>query len=99
MHNSVSCLSPLDANQQFNADGDVLANSLPYSGAVGSLLYLAVCTRPDIAHAVNMLARFVCVPRQQHWQAVKSGMRYLGGTQPWLVVSACWSFPARILRR
>jgi hypothetical protein len=81
MHNSVSRVSPLDANQQFNADGDVLANSVPYSSAIGSLLYLAVCTRPDIAHAVNMLARFVCAPKQQHWQAVKGVMRYLAGTK------------------
>jgi hypothetical protein len=81
MHNSVSRVSPLDAHQQFNADGDVPASSVPYSGAIGSLLYLAVCTRPDIAHAVNMLARFVCAPKQQHWQAVKGVMRYLAGTK------------------
>jgi hypothetical protein len=66
MQNSVSRASTLDAYQQFGADGDVLANSVPYSGAAGSLLYVAVCTRPDNAHAVNMLARFVGAHRQQH---------------------------------
>jgi hypothetical protein len=81
MQNCVSRISPLDANQQFSADGDVLDDSVPYSGAVGSLLYLAVCTRPDIAHAVNLLARFVCAPKQQHWQAIKGVMRYLTGTK------------------
>jgi hypothetical protein len=38
MQNSASRVSPLDANQQFIADGDVLAESVPYSCAVGSLL-------------------------------------------------------------
>jgi hypothetical protein len=53
MQDSVPRISPLDANQQFSADGDVLADSVQYSGGVGSLLYLAVCTRPDISHAVK----------------------------------------------
>ena len=36
-----------------------------------SLLYLAVCTRPDIAHSVSVLSRFVGDPKKTHWQAVK----------------------------
>jgi hypothetical protein len=30
---------------------------VPYSSAVGSIMYLMVCTRPDIAHAVSMVSR------------------------------------------
>jgi hypothetical protein len=81
MQNGVSRTSPFDAHQQLCADGDAPASSVPYSGAVGNLPYLAVCTCPDIAHTVKMLARFVCAPRQQHWQAIKGIMHYLAGTR------------------
>jgi hypothetical protein len=40
-----------------------------------------MCTRPDIAHAVGMLSRFEAFPRTEHWQAAKSVLRYLSGTQ------------------
>jgi hypothetical protein len=53
---------------------------IPYREAVGSLLYAAIATRPDIAHAVNECARFVSNPGQAHWTAVKRIMRYLVGT-------------------
>ena len=32
---------------------------VPYASAMGSLMYEMVCTRPDIAHAVGVLSRFM----------------------------------------
>ncbi|GJF00142.1 hypothetical protein PsYK624_164210 [Phanerochaete sordida] len=55
--------------------------SLPYINAVGSLMFLATCTRPDIAYTVSVLARFNSIPGQAHWQAVKHLFRYLKGSQ------------------
>ncbi len=55
-------------------------SSIPYREAVGSLLYAAIGTRPDISHAVNECARHVSDPGQAHWNAVKRIMRYLIGT-------------------
>ena len=51
-----------------------------YQSVVGSLMYLATCTRPDIAYAVGMLARFASKPNQSHWTAAKRMLRYLRGT-------------------
>jgi Reverse transcriptase (RNA-dependent DNA polymerase) len=52
----------------------------PYISAVGSLLYLAIATRPDIAYTVGVLARFNTNPGRAHWAAVKHLFRYLKGT-------------------
>nr|AAV88069.1 hypothetical retrotransposon [Ipomoea batatas] len=53
---------------------------VPYSSAVGSLMYAMVCTRPDIAHAVGVVSRFLSNPGREHWDAVKWILRYLRGT-------------------
>ncbi|WCJ38272.1 Retrovirus-related Pol polyprotein from transposon TNT 1-94 [Euphorbia peplus] len=54
--------------------------SIPYSSAVGSLMYAMVCTRPDIAHDVGVVSRFLDNPGRQHWEAVKWILRYLKGS-------------------
>ena len=39
-----------------------------------------VCTRPNIAHAVEVVNKFMNNPRKEHWLAVKWILRYLRGT-------------------
>ncbi|GJR57192.1 hypothetical protein Tco_1499354, partial [Tanacetum coccineum] len=53
---------------------------VPYASAVGSLMYVMVCTRPDLAHAVGVVSRFLSNPGKKHWEAVKWIFRYLRGT-------------------
>ena len=52
----------------------------PYIHAVGSIMYLAISTCPDIAYAVGVLARFNSNPGIPLWKAVKHVFRYLKGT-------------------
>ena len=52
----------------------------PYISIIGSLMYLALTTRPDIAYAARVLARFNSNPGLAHWQAAKHVLRYLKGT-------------------
>lgn len=54
---------------------------VPYREAVGSLMYAAMGTRPDIAFAVSLLSRFATSPGPAHWEAVKRVFRYLKGTR------------------
>jgi hypothetical protein len=62
--------------------------TVPYSHAVGSLMYLAISTRPDISYAVGVLARFSSNPGQAHWLAVKHLFRYLQGTLDYKITYA-----------
>ncbi|KAL0293731.1 UNVERIFIED_CONTAM: Secreted RxLR effector protein [Sesamum angustifolium] len=55
--------------------------NVPYASVVGSLMYVQVCTRPDIAFAVGMLGRYQSNPGIEHWKAAKKVMRYLQGTK------------------
>lgn len=52
-----------------------------YASVVGSLMYLAVATRPDLAFAVGCLARFMSDPSEHHIVAAKRVLRYLRGTK------------------
>ena len=53
---------------------------VPYRSVVGSLMYLMVSTRPDLAAPLGQLSRFLANPGKVHWEAVKKVLRYLRGT-------------------
>ena len=46
-------------------------SSIPYSSVVGSFMYAMICTRPNIAHVVGSVSRFLSNPEKEHWGAVK----------------------------
>ena len=52
-----------------------------YVLAVGSLQYVQVCTRPDLAFVTGLLGRFQSNPGIEHWKLVKKVLRYLQGTK------------------
>jgi hypothetical protein len=53
---------------------------VPYSSTIGSLMYAMVCKRPNIAHAVGVVRRYMNNLGKEHWEAVKWILRYLRGT-------------------
>ena len=53
---------------------------VPYTSAVGSLMYAMMCKRPDICFAVGMVSRYQSNPGPVQWKAVKRILRYLKGT-------------------
>jgi hypothetical protein len=55
-------------------------DQLRYSQIVGSLMYLASATRPDVSFAVSKLSRFVSNLEDIHWSALERVLRYLKGT-------------------
>ena len=60
----------------------------PYRELVGALMYIATCTRPDIAHAVGEVAKFCERYEKSHWAASKRILKYLKTTQD-LSITLC----------
>ena len=82
LNNANPVRTPIDISCKLdcNDENATLFDEKLYQMAVGSLLYLSSRTRPDIAHAVSMVARYNSKPTVQHWTAVKRILRYLKGT-------------------
>jgi hypothetical protein len=67
-------------NEDRDEDSAPVAADTPYREAVGSLLYLAGCTRPDISFAVSRASRHLADPTEQDWTAVKRILKYVLAT-------------------
>lgn len=70
--------TPIDVNSKLTKDmcpeiqEDIdEMKDIPYQSAVGSLMYLMLGTRPDLAYPVKVVSQFNSNPGKQHWQAVK----------------------------
>jgi transposase InsO family protein len=51
-----------------------------YRSLIGSLMYLMLCTRPDIAFAVGVLSKFSSNPKKSHMLAARHLLRYINKT-------------------
>ncbi|XP_073138583.1 secreted RxLR effector protein 161-like [Henckelia pumila] len=54
--------------------------NMPYSNAVGSIMYMMISTRPDISYGLGLLSRFMSKPSREHWQAINWLLKYLKGS-------------------
>ena len=67
------------------SDDDIeYMSRVPYTSAIGSLMYAMVCSRPDLSHALSVVSRYMANPGKQYWKAVQWIFKYLRGTS-----SAC----------
>lgn len=53
---------------------------LSYEQAVGSLMYLMMCTKPDIAFTMGKVNKYMSNARKVYWETMKCIMRYLKST-------------------
>ncbi|GKF25971.1 hypothetical protein Tco_0081865 [Tanacetum coccineum] len=60
--------------------------NVPYALAVGSIMYVVRCTRPDVAFAQNITSRFQQNPGDLHWTTVKNILKYLRNTKDMFLV-------------
>jgi hypothetical protein len=62
-------------------EGEDRPTDFDYPAFVGKVLYLSLCTRPDISYAVRELSRFISNYGSTHVTAAKHLLRYLQGSQ------------------
>jgi hypothetical protein len=81
MGNCNPAKTPMDVNRSDFSTEPVLADRrTEYQMLIGKLLFLSICTRPDISYTVNSLAQHSSAPRQSNFDAIKRTLRYLKGT-------------------
>ena len=85
-----------DKNELVSPEITAWAERTPYRSLVGSLMYIAIGTRPDIAYAVGRLASFLDCYRPEHWEAAIRVVRYLKGTRS-LALRLGGSDPVRLV--
>jgi hypothetical protein len=78
--NCNSCPTPYDPSMLLGNKEKASRDQFRYYEIIGSLMYLACATRPDISFDVCKLSRFVANPRDDHWHALERVMRYLKRT-------------------
>lgn len=82
MENCKSVSTPMALNVKLQkSENKLLDNNVyKYRELLGSLMYLSVCTRPDITYACSQLSQFNHDFGNEHWLAAKRVLRYLAGT-------------------
>ena len=51
-------------------------SKIPYAFAIGSIMYVMLCTRPNVPYALSMTSRYQSNPDESHWTAVKNILKY-----------------------
>jgi hypothetical protein len=70
----------LSTKQCDEIDADLeYMSKVSYSSVVGSLMY-AVCSHPDLSHAMSIVARYMSNPGKEHWKVVQWIFIYLRGS-------------------
>jgi hypothetical protein len=58
---------------------------VPYASFVGIIMYVIVCTRPDISHVVGVSRRYMSIPKNEHWTIVKRVFTYFCGMEDYAI--------------
>jgi hypothetical protein len=72
--------APTSVKLRSSTATDELTDNTAYRRLIGSLMYIAVATRPDIMHAISILSRYLTMPSKDHWRAGLRVLAYLSNT-------------------
>jgi hypothetical protein len=80
--NCNSIKTPMDTSRSNLADKEEFPDRRSeYQTIIRKLLFLSICTHPDISYAVNSLAQHSASPQKSDFNAIKCILRYLKGTE------------------
>ena len=82
MSNCKPVSTPMEVGKKYEKlkDGEQTTDLREYQCIIGSLMYAAIATRPDIAFSVGMLSQYMSNPGEEHFRGIKRVLRYLRGT-------------------
>lgn len=72
--------TPIESKINFEALNSEEKYNAPCRNVIGCLMYIMLCTRPDLSICVNILSRYTNKNNKELWQCLKRVMRYLKGT-------------------
>lgn len=74
--------TPIDHTiRLFNNELEAKVDQAKYQAIVGSLMYLVMGTRPDLAYPVSKLSQFLAQPRKTHMEQAIRTLRYVKATR------------------
>ena len=77
-------MTPMDPHENWEHQPvDVLLDiheRRTYQSAIGSLIYLMLGSRPDLAFSINKLAQYSANPTHRHWKGIKRILRFVKAT-------------------
>ena len=80
-YSSGTTKTPVDPNLHLTKNEGEGVSQVEYARVIGSLMYLTNCTRPDLAHSVNVLSRYTSNPGHTHWKGITRVLNYLRYTK------------------
>ena len=52
-------------------------SKIPYASVIGSIMYVMLCTKPDVSYALSITSRYQSDPGESHWTNVKNILKYM----------------------
>jgi hypothetical protein len=59
---------------------------IPYALAIGSIMYVMICTHQNVSYALSVISRHQINPGIAHWTVVKTILKYLRRTNDMFLV-------------
>jgi hypothetical protein len=73
MMSKKQCRSTVDEQERMRV--------IPYASAIGSIMYVMLCTGPDVSYALGAIRRYQSNYGKAHWTIVKNIPKYLRRTK------------------